>query len=142
MFAIGGDYVAKKKSHRRKKRKKFVPAYREYDLHHIFFRSSSWKTGWAKKLRELPYCKVILPRKTTHEAIHHEIKTVPLPRGVNAKSAVEALEKLERYNAIHNTDSVPRRLVVLIALFDCIEEETADTLRKQLEIVNKFEKLP
>lgn len=95
---------------------------------------------WAKRLRELPYCKVVLPRTTVHNAIHHYVNTVPVPKEINAKIAVEALEKLKQYQAISSTDSVEKRLQVLIALFECIEEPTANALKAQLEVVSSFEK--
>lgn len=66
------------------------------------------------------------------------VSTVPVPKAINARSALEQLRTLERYEVIHETDSIERKLEVLIALFDCAEQPTADALKKQLDIVRKF----
>ena len=130
----------KKKARRNRRKYKRSPMYREYDVHHIFFQGCKWRMRWAKRLREMPYCKVVLQRTTVHNAIHHHVNTVPVPKEINAKIAVEALEKLKQYQAISSTDSVEKRLQVLIALFECVEEPTAKALKAQLEVVSSFEK--
>ena len=130
----------RKKKKRANRRNARAPVFRAYDVHHIFFQGCKWKTRWAKRLREMPYCKVILPRTTVHNAIHHYIQTVPVPKEINARMVVESLEELKQYEAIHATDSVEKRLRVLIALFECVEEPTTNALKAQLEVVSKFEK--
>lgn len=80
----------------------------------------------------------MIPRDTLHRAIHREVALVPTPRASSASSALAQLKMLESYGAIKESDSLGKRLELYIALFDCIEPETADGFRKQLEIVRNF----
>lgn len=52
------------------------------------------------------------------------------------------LEYLEKYGAIGPDDPIEKRLTVLIALFECIEQPTADALKEQLRLVHEFKKAP
>lgn len=63
---------------------------------------------------------------------------VPIPRDINALRALEQLRLLERYGAISDEDNIERRLEILAALFDCVEQPTADAFRKQAKIVHDF----
>ena len=66
---------------------------------------------------------------------------VPVPRKISARQALAQLRMLEKANAIHDYDSIEKRLALLASLFDCIEQPTADGFRKQLELV-RFYKIP
>lgn len=108
---------------------------RVFDRHHIFYIKRCWKNGYCKELRDYYYCVVQIPRNTVHHRIHARVNHVPVPRGASAKFALEHLDMLSDYGAIGIYDSIEKRLTVLIALFDCIEQPTADALRRQLDVV-------
>ena len=88
------------------------------------------------------YCSVLIPRETLHREIHHFIGSVPVPRSSSIKIVLRQLDFLERYEAISKDDPIEKRLRVLIALFECIEDDTADALKCQLKIVNRFYSKP
>ena len=109
---------------------------------HLCFQKRHWRGGYLAELRDFPYCVVSIPRDSLHRYIHEWMSDVPAPRNVNAKSALLQLRMLEGYGAISENDSIEKRLRLLIALFDCVEQPTADAFRKQLDIVCKFYKKP
>lgn len=107
------------------------------DKHHLCYQRRNWK-GEAKLLRNYPYCSVEIPKRTIHKAIHNRVLDIPAPSGIAAKAALEQLEMLERHGVIHPTDSPEKRLLILIALFECIAPDTADGLRAQLDVIREF----
>ena len=112
------------------------------DCHHIFFQKRHWKGGLKNELRMYWYCRVYIPRNTLHREIHAYLATIPVPKGTNIRSALTQLRELEKYGAISETDNIEKRLKVLIALFECAEDPTANALKVQLEIVQKFYSKP
>ena len=70
------------------------------------------------------------------------MRQIPPPSQENAKTALWHLQYLEKYGGISDRDPIEKRLQVLIALFDCSEQPTADALRKQLKIVCELKKAP
>lgn len=123
-------------------RHKEVIKVKRTDRHHTLWYKKSYSKGWAKKLRDHWYCIVEIPRDTLHRKIHYEVAYIPVPRAIIIKSALEQLDLLERFGGISNKDDIERRLMVLHALFDCSEPQTADAIRKQLEVVREFKKAP
>lgn len=113
-----------------------------YDKHHIFWTHNEWKKGELDKLRLHPYCIVKLHRKTIHKYLHLNLACIPTPREESVEYILFHLQCLEEYGAIKTNDSIEKRLTVLIALFDCIEQPTADALREQLRLVCEFKKAP
>lgn len=107
------------------------------DRHHIFFQKRYY-TGVLAEFRKYAYCVVLIPKNTLHHQIHTEISNVPVPKVANVKNALAQLRALYRYGAISDDDGIEKRLKVLIALFECIEQPTADALKKQLDIVHRF----
>lgn len=91
-------------------------------------------------LRRHHYCIVCIPKDTVHKHIHNSIPFIPPPREITAGSALEQLALLERFGGISQSDPIEKRLLVLAALFDCVDQATADAFRKQLEIVREFNK--
>lgn len=67
---------------------------------------------------------------------------VPAPHDSAAKEAYEQLVLLNGFGVLHDNDSIEERLKLLIAIFDCIAQPTADGFRKQLEIVQRHKKEP
>lgn len=108
------------------------------DTHHLLYQRRNWRNEALTALRDYWYCKAEIPKNTLHRRIHGLVSDVPAPKATNARSALEQLRTLERYQVIHEEDSIERKLEVLIALFDYVEQATADALRKQLDIVHKF----
>ena len=95
-----------------------------------------------KALRSHPYCIVEIPAHTLHREIHDRMGPIPPPDQEDAKSALWHLGYLERAGAISANDSIEKRLVVLIALFDYVAPVTAYGFKRQLQIVREFYKKP
>lgn len=132
--------MAKKKKRYKKRRAPKVYS-RSCDIHHICYIRRSWNSGYPRKIRDHPYFKISIPRDTLHRMIHSELKEIPVPSELAAKSAYEQILLLENYCALHYGDPIEKRLSILIAIFDCSAQETADGFRKQLEIVHEFRRL-
>ena len=128
-----------KKVSRRNRRLRKVGA---TDMHHIFYQRRHYNHGALYELRNYFYCKVIIPKDTVHQAIHEFLGDVPAPSERNTEEAMIHLKILEDYHAIKEEDSIEQRLSILFAIFDCMEQPTADALMKQLEIVRKFKRRP
>ena len=108
------------------------------DRHHILWPQHDWNRGYAKELRNHWYMVVPIPMNTLHRTIHHEIVHIPVPRGFIAKQALEQLDMLERHGALHPYDNIEKRLMVIMALFECCEPATHAALKRQQDIVRKF----
>lgn len=74
---------------------------------------------------------------TLHRMIHAGIQTIPLPDNELAGEVIKELRMLENMKLLHNTDSIEKRLMLLIALFD-EDNLTTNALKEQLKIVRKF----
>lgn len=112
------------------------------DNHHLLYPRKAWSKGYRYALRTHRYCSVLIDKKNLHRNIHAKITHIPIPSECNAQCAFEQLDMLWKHGALHDEDSIEKRLALLIALFDCMEQPTADALRKQLEIVRSFYKKP
>lgn len=108
------------------------------DRHHLLWYKREYSKGWAKRLRDHWYLRVEIPRDTLHRQIHYEVAHIPVPRVINIKSALEQLNLLEKFGGISSDDSIEKRLLVLLALFDYCEPATHAALKKQYEIVCEF----
>lgn len=112
------------------------------DRHHLLWDKSSWNKGYCKALRSHWYFVVTIPRNTLHAQIHYGITRIPPPRGMMAKDVYEQVIMLESYGSLHKNDSIEKRLNLLIMLFSCAEEETANALRHELDLIRKYRKIP
>ena len=133
----------KRKAKRRRRRlKSKVDARRQsrVDCHHFFYQRKDYKTSTLKELREHSYCKVYITKDTTHKTIHALLKAVPVPKEANAKAAIRQLNHLFEFGAVGLNDAPEKRLAILAALFDCVEQPTANALRVQAAIIHKFTK--
>ena len=108
------------------------------DNHHLLYPRKVWNKGYCYALRTHKYCIVRIAKKTLHRGLHREVMKVPLPSEENARCALEQINMLWRYGAIHADDSIEKRLTLLIALFEYVEEPTAEALKRQLGIVQRF----
>lgn len=108
------------------------------DMHHLLWCRREYNRGWAKRLRGHWYLSVEIPRDTLHRQIHYEVDHIPVPRVVSIKSALEQFSLLEKFNGISRDDNIEKRLMVLLALFDCAEPATYNALKKQYNVVCKF----
>lgn len=130
--------MAKKKRRYARRRHTYHPPTTPLDKHHLCFIARRWNNGWLLAFRRYWYCIVKIPRDTLHHYIHENLATIPAPKPENALAAMEQLVMLENYGAIHETDSIEKRLTILITLFDSIEPRTAEGFKKQLEIIHEF----
>lgn len=124
---------------KQKKRKTRKPK-TSFDKHHIFWIRKEWNKGALSDLRVHPYCVILLHRDTIHTFIHTHLAYIPAPSEFMAKEVIGHLEYLEKYGAISQKDPIEKRLKVLIALFECAEQPTADALKEQLRLVYEFYK--
>lgn len=127
----------KKKKHNVKHSRKITDA---VDRHHLLWPHGSWDFGALSILRENPYCVCMIRRDTLHHTIHEKMCCIPAPRVRSAHYALEQIEYLMRVGAIKVDDPIEEKLDLLINLFDYIEPATTEALRKQLKIVDKFNK--
>lgn len=134
--------MAKKKLRYRKSKHIYHPPKTPLDMHHIFFIGRKWGCGYLCQLRQYWYCKIYIPRDSLHRYIHENLANIPTPRPQSAKDALDQLKYLEKYGAIHDADCLEKRLELLIALFECSEQRTADALKQQLAIVHEFYEKP
>lgn len=108
------------------------------DRHHLVWYRKDYSKGWAKRLRDHWYLSIEIPRDTLHHRIHYEVAHIPVPRAISIKSALEQLRLLEEYGGINRNDNIEKRLMILCALFECIEPKTYEALKKQYDIVCEF----
>lgn len=135
--------MAKKKKKRQKRNIKATRLnYSCVDRHHICWTRRSWNSGYVAQLRLHPYCIVLVPRDTLHHLIHTKMKCIPVPSNKSAKSVLFHLNLLINAGVIHYDDPIEKKLKILIALFDCIEQPTADAFREQLNIICEYKNNP
>lgn len=130
--------MKKKLVHKKKKRKPKTP----YDRHHLFWMRNEWNKGELEKLRLYPYCIIEMDRDTIHRYLHNHLACIPTPKECSIERVLFQIKCLEYYGAIGPDDPIEKRLSVLIALFECSEQPTADALREQLRLVREFYKKP
>lgn len=124
----------KKRYMKRKKSKTHCVSNSAKDRHHILYQRRHY-TGVLSDLRNYEYCVVSIPKNTLHRQIHEYLGDIPAPRPASAREALWQLRVLYRYGGISDTDDIEKRLLVLISLFECVEQPTADALKEQLSIV-------
>lgn len=110
------------------------------DRHHLLWYKREYNKGWAKRLRDHWYLRIEIPRDTLHRRIHYEVAHIPVPRVIAIKGALEQLNLLEKFGGISPNDGIEKRLMVLLAVFDCCEPATYNALKKQYDIVCEFYK--
>lgn len=108
-----------------------------FDTHHIFYTKISWTSVAANKLRTHWYCVIEIPKGTIHHKIHEKVRYIPVPKDESILLALNQLTLLEDYGAIRPDDPIEKRLQLLAGLFDCMDQPTADALRKQIEAVRE-----
>lgn len=121
----------------RKKNRRPVNLSRE-DYHHILFQGRHWKNGWAKRLREHPYCGGYIPQMTLHREIHSKIHDVPTPNGAECRIAVEALDSWLKAGYISLDDPMERKIEMIAKCFRAKCPATTAVLDWQREVVLKF----
>lgn len=131
-----------KKKHRKHRFEPVSLNPRATNGHHLCWQRRYWKRGAVRELREYHYCIMQLPKDTVHRYIHERMKLIPVPKEENAEFALEQLQYLYSINAIRDDDTIEKRLNLLAALFDCVDQPTADGFRRQLEIVHEYYEKP
>lgn len=111
---------------------------KQTDRHHLFYYRKDYNTGWAKRLRNHWYCSLTIPKNTLHKYIHHHTKYIPVPRAPSIQGAIDQLELLEQFGGINIDDSIEKRLIVLMSLFDYCEPATYEALKSQYESVCEY----
>lgn len=112
------------------------------DNHHILYMRRNWDFAELKELRQFHYCIIAIPKDTLHRFIHENLSGVPAPSRLAALEALNQLRMLDKREALHDTDSIEKRLTILIALFECVAQPTADALKEQLDLVHRFYNKP
>ena len=127
---------------KKKRKKRVISNDHSKDWHHIFFQKRHWKTDWAKLLRDHSYCGSMLPKHTLHRYIHENIKDIPVPDGKSCRMALEAINNWLETGYISMDSPIEQKLIVLINVFNRLSPETAQALRKQLEIIRNYHQRP
>lgn len=124
---------------KKKKPKAVVGSYKNRcDYHHILFQGRHWKCGWAKTLREHPYCGAYIPQATLHREIHSKVHDIPTPNGADCKNAVEMIDKWLDLGCIDLNDRLDKKIETLSICFNGNCPATTAMLNWQKEIVSKF----
>lgn len=133
-------YTIKKKH----KKRKIIPRFEcmAKDTHHILWVKTDYNRGALDDLRTFWYCKILIPKCTLHRLIHHEMRGIPAPPMAIAQSALDQLRYLDNFGVLHDNDSLEKRLRLLISLFECAAQPTADALKEQLKIVRNYYNQP
>lgn len=108
------------------------------DMHHILWQRRQWKGVYSRRVREFWWLKVLIPTDTLHHAIHDEINFIPVPNEKVCKEIFDCLVDMEKRGSLSQEQSFETRLQFLICLTDCREPQTANALKKQLQIVREF----
>ena len=106
-----------------------------FDSHHICFPKSNWENKYAKKIRTHWYFIIKIPKDTVHQEIHRNIPSIPVPNEYSAKRIYTQILFLENNGMLSETDSIQKRIRLLVMLFDNIEQPTSEALKEQLEII-------
>lgn len=132
--------MAKKKKKKRRSKRKSIQTRNFCDYHHILFQKRHWQCGWAKVLREHPYCGAYIPQATLHREIHSKIHDVPTPNGADCRMAVETLERWLEIGLISLDDRLDVKIGAIAACFRAKCPATTAILDWQKEVVSKFYK--
>ena len=133
--------MSKRKKRRKKKRSKgrsLSKPKTANDWHHILWQRNKWSQGYVYKLRDHPYCRISIPRETLHRHIHLEMIGIPVPSQDSAKIVLDQLGCLYERGLISLDDSFEKRLKILATLFEGYDQETADAIKKQLDLVCEY----
>lgn len=109
---------------------------RGFDNHHLLWTRRSYDRGYARALRNHPYCQALIPKETLHKNIHHALRCVPVPAGADAKNVFELLVWLERLELLDFDDPIEKKLKFLIE--NLKTESTVNALQAQLRVVENF----
>lgn len=109
---------------------------RGFDNHHLLWTRRSYDRGYARALRNHPYCQALIPKETLHKNIHHALRCVPVPAGADAKNVFELLVWLERLELLDFDDPIEKKLKFLIE--NLKTESTVNALQMQLRVVETF----
>lgn len=109
---------------------------RGFDNHHLLWTRRSYDRGYARALRNHPYCQALIPKETLHKNIHHALRCVPVPVGADAKNVFELLVWLERLELLDFDDPIEKKLKFLIE--NLKTESTVNALQTQLRVVETF----
>ena len=107
--------------------------------HHLCYQKKLWKRNGPRKLRNYWYCQVYVP-KDLHVYIHDHMPTIDPPDDVDAFMAVTQLEMLTKHGIIRPEDPIEIRLCVLIGILKPYDRRASNEFKRQLDIINAFNK--
>ena len=109
-----------------------------YNAHHCLWKRNCWDTGWARRLRNHPYCRIEIPRDTLHQLIHATIPEIPVASGIACKTAYEALNSWLEAEFISMDDNLSTRCANLMRCFRASSPDTYKALQKQKQIADGY----
>lgn len=124
---------------RGRKKKKEIRTNGRNDFHHFFYQRKHFNNGWAKALRNDPYCGAYINQQYLHRDIHSTIHDVPCPSGTVCREIFHELCRQRQIEIIHNDDAPWIKLEWLALQLeekDC--SITAQILRWQKHKIQKF----
>ena len=125
-----------------KKKKKKARFNGREDYHHFLWMKRTWCKGWAKRLREHPYCGARLPQMTLHASIHQKMNSVPMPDANACKAAYIALNSWLEARWISLDDLPEKKLENIARCFRAGYPRTAKELDRQRQIIAEFYNRP
>lgn len=66
--------------------------YGRKDFHHFLYQARHWGQGYAKALRQHPFCGDYIPQATLHRSIHAKLHDVPVPNGKDCRRVLNELD--------------------------------------------------
>lgn len=109
------------------------------DLHHLLYQRRHYKQGYAKRLRDHEYFKVMVPMRTLHREIHSKIHDIPTPNGRDCRRAYERLTAGIRAGTLDpKHDTAEKRLDFLVEVWEKTCPATVAMLKWQRDVIAKF----
>lgn len=108
--------------------------------HHFLFQKRYWDNGWAKALRNHPYCGAYLNQAYLHRSIHESIHDVPVPNGAVCREVYQELCREEQSGLVRADDPPWIKLSWLIEHFEDSCPATVAILAWEKEKITKFYK--
>ena len=110
----------------------------EENLHHLLWDRRTWnQTLSSRALREFWYCRIYIPT-TLHQRIHRLVTYIPPPSPVLCDETLIQLIQLERHDTLHQSDSIDKRIKILIFCLDTGKNGTIKALKEQLDVIEHF----
>lgn len=104
----------------------------------MLYQKRYWNHGYAQKLRNNWYMKIMIPKDTLHRDLHEKIHDVPVPNEEDCRIALIVLRELSIRGVISDNDPAWVRLDTLIEIWKGTNPTTIEVLKWQRDVIFKF----